>query len=671
MRHPLTLRLRAALGAALCAAALCAAACEDEPAATPPDQGAPLDAGPDLSRVDMADRADMAAVTGLENLPGGNPLVPEVALYPFPSNLYLSPDAQTATGWRLDLPAQALPPRLTTQMFDGIDGFSRVPLILTHLPGGVAPQSLPSAQDAAATLSQDSSVFLLEEGTWQRVPALVELDMNAASAQDQALIIRPLRALKAATNHVVLITTRVTKPDGSPHQPNAAFAALRDGLRSDEPALERQRAEFEQVRAAWRAQGLGDDQLVQAWAFRTRSAQAVVGPALHMQAVAAAAAVEPPTIVSDSLDARNRQIVGTFKAPNFVNAQGLLEPDAQGLPRQLGTRDVDFVLTIPLNIQEPRPLILFGHGFFYQRVEATRSSFNDLCVQGRFSAAAVDFEGFNEASIAESITLLTERIPEVDKLIAKQLQAYTHFTVLSRVIKTTLAPTLERELADGQRVKVIDPTQVHYMGISNGATFGAVIAATSPELERAALVVGGGGLVHFLERAESWNSMGAFFKRRWRSPMQLQLVMSLLQHKFDPIDSLNFVERLVHDRHEGLRPMKVALHMAVHDSLVHNMLTDMVARTAGVPMVVPSPRQTWGVEPLAAPWPQGADPQVKGALFVYDEGLEPSSLTNVAPKKDNGAHESVRRLDVYRRQIIEFIEHGKLVQVCDGACDPD
>lgn len=633
-----------------------------------------LDAGPDVEMsVDMAQpdqgQPDVSGpqIKGLPNLEGGNPLVPEVAMYPFPSDFYLAKDEKTRTGFSFVPALPALPRFLNVEMFAGIDGFSRIPLITTYLPGGVDPQSLPDPAKPEATLADDAAVFLVEADSGQRVPALVEVDMNAKDDGERALLIRPLRTLKLNTSHVVLITNKLRTAAGSPHEPNQAFVALRDGLSTDLPELESQREGFEVVRKAWEAQGLQAQDMVQGWSFHTRSEEVVVNTLLKMQRVASEYTIEGYTLTKDELDDRNRQIVGTFKAPNFVNAEGYIELDDHGEPKQFGMRDVEFVLTIPLNIDGPRPLIIFGHGFFYEKIEATRSSFNDLCVQGRFSAAAVDFEGFDEASAGSSISLLTDKITQVDKLIAKQQQAYTHFTALARLVKERLAQDLERT---GQApFKVIDPAQVHYMGISNGATFGAVIAATSPEFERAALVVG--GLVHFLGRAQSWNGMGVLFKRRWPRALDLQLLMSLLQHKFDPIDSLNYALHLVNDRFDGLKPIKVALHMAVHDSLVNNMLTDMVARTAGIPMISPSPRVTWGVEAIEAPAEAGAPEATAAALFVYDEQLTPTVLNNTAPKVDNGAHESVRKLDVYKSHIIEFIEHGRFKQVCDGACDPN
>lgn len=660
----------------LCIAALitlslgCGSKEEPTPQARP-DQSVDVDMRPmtDMATPDQAPDSSGPQIKGLPNLEGGNPLVPEVAMYPFPSDFYLAKDDKTRTGKSFVPALPALPRFLDVEMFAGIDGFSRIPLITTFLPGGVDPQSLPDPAKPDATLADDAAVFLVEVDSGERVPALVELDMNAKSDEERALLIRPLRTLKPQMAHVVLITNKLRTTSGSPHEPNQAFVALRDGLSTDSEALEAQREGFEVVRKAWEAQGLSADAMVQGWSFHTRSEEATVGPLLKMQRVASEYAIEGYTLTKDELDDRNRQIVGTFKAPNFVNPEGYIELDDAGAPKQFGLRDVEFVLTIPLNIDGPRPLIIFGHGFFYEKIEATRSSFNDLCVQGRFSAAAVDFEGFDEASAGSSISLLTDKITQVDKLIAKQMQAYTHFTALARLVKERLAQDLER--TGEAPFKVIDPAQVHYMGISNGATFGAVIAASSPEFERAALVVGGGGLVHFLERAQSWNGMGALFKRRWPRALDLQLLMSLLQHKFDPIDSLNYAPHLVKDRFDGLKPIKVSLHMAVNDSLVNNMLTDMVARTAGVPMISPSPRVTWGVETIEAPADAGAPETTASALFVYDEMLTPTVLNNVAPKVDNGAHESVRKLDVYKAHIIEFIETGRFKQVCDGACDPN
>ncbi|CAM9766434.1 unnamed protein product [Laminaria digitata] len=637
---------------------------------------ADMNDGADLSATDMSAPSDDmstapdqgADLLAIENTPEGNPLVPEHPLLPFPSDFFLVEDANTATGKNLALESEVVPKFLTAEMFDGVDGFSRIPPIITYLPGGYDPSTLPDPLDGGATLEDDASVFLLQGPDWERFPALVERDVNVEDDDDRALIIRPLRALDPETTYAVLVTNRLARADGEPHAPNAAFRALIEGTPTSSPELERERERFSLVEDAAVAQNLEMSQIVQGWTFTTRSEVAVTAPLLAMQRVAGEACLDAPTMTSMEVidDGAVKVLGGTFEVENFVADDGYLALGEDGLPKSVGRREVEFMMTIPDSVTGPRPVIVFGHGFFSKMDEITYSSFKNLCKRYGFIAIAVNFEGFDEKSSGGTVTLLTNNTSQIDKLIAKQMQAYTHFTALARLVREQLVNTILSE--DGANTPLIDASQVHYMGISNGATFGAVITATTGEFERAALVVGGGGLVHFLERAESWNALGPLFERRYDTALNLQVVLSLLQHKLDPIDSLNYAGRLTSDRFEGLGTLKASLHMAVNDSSVRNILTEIVAREAGVPVVSPSAKTIWGAQTVMA-----SETSIPGqsALVVYDEGYPASPITNKAPEEDNGAHGSVRALDVYQEHIAAFIETGALIQVCDGACDPD
>ena len=72
-----------------------------------------------------------------------NPIVPEVAAFPFPSDFYLVADESTETGRRVELPAAALPENIPATVLEGLDGFSRMPIIATYLGG--APPTLGSS----------------------------------------------------------------------------------------------------------------------------------------------------------------------------------------------------------------------------------------------------------------------------------------------------------------------------------------------------------------------------------------------------------------------------------------------------------------------------------------------------------------------------------------------
>jgi hypothetical protein len=111
------------------------------------------------------------------------------------------------------------------------------------------------------------------------------------------------------------------------------------------------------------------------------------------------------------------------------------------------------------------------------------------------------------------------------------------------------------------------------------------------------------------------------------------------------------------------------MHEAVHDSQVTNMVTHMVARTAGASLITPSAIEVWGLDEVTAEGPGGADAQT--VLFTYAEDVEPSPEGNVPPLTDNDTHGNVRGLPAYLNQMGLFLEDGTVVQVCDGACDPD
>ena len=622
----------------------------------------------DMSVADMQE--DLGEqLPGIENTAEGNPLVPEHPLLPFPSDFFLREDSTTRTGKSIQLPEEVVPRFLSTEMFAGIDGFSLIPPIITFLPGGYDPSSLPDPYSPGATLEDDSPAFLLQGPDWERLPALVERDVNAETDEERALIVRPLRALDPETTYVVVLTNKLKRADGSAHEPNPAFIALRDGTQTSSAELERERERFGLIEEAVGQQNLEMSEVVMAWSFTTRSREGAVDGMLAMQANASSTTLPEPMLEAEVERIDNDQISlysGTFEVDNFVREDdGRINLDADGKPEPTGRREVEFLMTVPDSVTEPRPVIVFGHGFFSKKDEITYSSFRDLCKEFGFIAISVDFEGFDETNSGKTLALLARDTVNIDKLIAQQQQAYTHFSAAARVVREHLADDIRTK--DGASL-AIDPDQIHYMGISNGATFGAVIVATSLEFTRAALIVGGGGLVHFLERAESWNALGPLLQNRFGTPLQLQAILSLLQHKLDPIDSLSYVARLTEDRFAGLPPLTASMHMAVNDSSVNNMLTEIVARSAGTPLMTPSSKEIWGLDPIAA----SADGvEAKSALVVYDEMYPPSPITNDAPDDDNGAHGSVRNLDVYKAHISAFIEEGKLIQVCDGACDPD
>ncbi len=604
-------------------------------------------------------------ITDVQNLPGGDALVPGVAMFPFPSDFWLTEDATSNTGRRVAYPQGLLPEPLTPETFESHDGFSRIPSLLAFFDVSIDPASLPPLDQPGATTEAGSSVLLLREDTWERVPALVELDANAEWPFEQSLIVRPRQVLDAATGYVVLISTGVRTTAGDALPVSEAFRALRDGIATDSDAVEAWRDDFGLVNQAIAGAGLAPTDVVLGWSFHTRSEESVVGPLLGMQQIAMDVDLPPWQLVSDTVDGDDRLVYGTVTVPDFLDEDSLVQVDAAGAPIQQGTRDIEFLVTIPVELDSPRPVVAFGHGFFSLLEEPTWGSMNAGLHRWGMSAISTNFMGFNEDDALATFAILGGNLSDTYAITSQQIQSLTHFTVLSRLVTEQLAD--DARLTGPSGGPLLDGDAVRYMGISNGGTQGLTLMATSPAYDSGVLVVPGGAWTHMLERAVQWNDMGSILRDRFPEPRELQLALSLSQPLLDAADSMNYAKHLVTDRFPGMPSARVVLHEAKEDSQVANLVTHWVARSAGVPLITPSPIPVWGLDTISADGPDGA--AGPAGLYIYDLGADPQPLGNVPPEFDNDTHAALRDREDYQVHVGRFLEDGTIVQICDGPCD--
>ena len=173
---------------------------------------------------------DSAGTITLDVPDACNPLGSVSCLMPWPSSAYLAP-ADTATGVRLDLPAEVMPVN-----FDGIaidpapynrfDGFSPSGPIFAIFESGVSADGLPPHDDPAASLRDDSATILYDMTSGRRVLHFAEVDANALFPEERALIVRPLERLAPGSRFAVAIRKSVKAEDGSQLPVSPAFAAL-------------------------------------------------------------------------------------------------------------------------------------------------------------------------------------------------------------------------------------------------------------------------------------------------------------------------------------------------------------------------------------------------------------------------------------------------------------
>ena len=613
---------------------------------------------PDLS-------TDLEPVFEFPNQIGGNPINPESALYPYPSDFYLKVNPETGTGFEVSFPSEVLLKTMPAEAFEGQDGFSRLPMILSAWPRGVEQASLASTSDHGDTLLDESTTLLIEHDSLRRIPHVAEVDLTVSEDQEGTVIIRPVVVLKPNQSYTVVIQNTLKDLEGRNYEASAAFQALKDGEPQGYAPLIRQQVSFEENRQIIVASGLNMDSVILAWQFHTRSQDSVTADLLRMQEQASVWPLGQVSVVEERQNSQNTIIEGEVEMPLYVGEDGL-SYDEQGQVQAVGTQVYTYSMTIPTVITEAtesefeaRPVIMYGHGFLGDHDQSTRSSFNEMCRRGKFNAIGLKF-GIHGDLLTWLIQGIAGNFKAFKMLKAEVMQTMVNYSVMSRYVSQL-----------NQRYPALDPNRIYYMGISNGGTFGNLYAATSMLVEKAVLVVGGGGLAHFLQRATQWNTLGDLAKREYTEPWLMQAYLSQLQDQLDPIDPINYVDHLISPRFEGRLPLRAQIHMAIHDSQVHNLVSEWVTRSANIPVLTPSPKWIWGLQELESPLSLEVAQTLPAAMYVYDEMVAPYPPNNIAPIEDNGTHGTVRQLESYQRHIIDFLDQGIIQQVCEGACDPE
>lgn len=619
-----------------------------------------------------------------------NPLGGVSCMMPWPSATYMVEDSSSETGFRLDVPIGAMPVNTNDVIVDPgpinrWDGFSPSGPIVASFPTGVSADGLPGHDDIGASLDADSPIVLLNMDTGERAMFFAEVDMNADLPTQRTLIIRPTKRLDPASRYAVAIRDTVKGAGGEDLDVPPAFTAIRDGGSYDHPRFAALAARYDDIFAALDAEGVSADELVLAWDFVTASDEFLTSDLLAMREDALEAMGEAGanlTFESQEFSGNparvHKLITGTLDSPNFLTNDerddSIMRRDASGRPDLDGMREANFTAIMPACVTTatlPIPVMVFGHGLFgsgegYLNDNLLQQVSQDYC----FVVIAGDFIGLTERQIGVA-ALAANDLNKAYGITEKLAQSVIDFIAIEHAIR---GPMREAPVFEYEGTPVVDPTRIYYFGASLGGIMGTSFMAYDKEVLRGVISVPGGPWSMLFERSLAWNALQGPAHASYPDPANFQILISLLSMAFEPYDPITAAPHLLQNPLPDTPIKQILAIEAIADSLVANVSTETLARTIGLPIVMPSLKEPYGLVGVSGGSPNG--------LSIYDENVSPvPGEFNIPPEDDNGTHSGVHEQPAVLREIEHFLYDGEASNQCEvaqtavpcdcaaGACD--
>ncbi|HQY14193.1 MAG TPA: hypothetical protein PLQ10_05740, partial [Ilumatobacteraceae bacterium] len=471
-------------------------------------------------------------------------------------------------------------------------------------------------------------------------------------------------------------------------EPSPGFRVFRDNLATDWEEIEYRRPEMEATFAALEQQGVARGELQLAWNFTVASTRNISERMLHIrdEALAELGEVAPIYMITAATpntdDNIAMQVEGVFRVPNYLTGDGgpgqsfnYDSTDADALPVRNGTVDVGFVCNISvatMNGTEPAHLVQYGHGLLGSNHEIDAGNVRAMSNEHNVVHCATKWAGMAEDDIGNAAATLGD-FSNFPTMADRLQQGVLNQIYLGRLM-TRPGGLVDSDLFQrADLTPLIDTAHLDYDGNSQGGIMGAMLAAVSPDIERAVLGVTGINYSLLLPRSVDFDDYESIFKPAYPNDLDRVLILAATQMLWDRGEGGGYVQHLTADPYPGTPAKTVLLHVAYGDHQVTELSALIEARTIGATIHQPVAADgRWQeVEPgwgLAAT----SYPSTGSAIVVWDSGMAAIPFENLAPRDGDDSHEDPRRDPDVRTQKAGFLFDDTLIDVCGGeACTAD
>jgi hypothetical protein len=643
---------------------------------------------------------------------GCDPIDPSRCLYPWPNDYFREHGHLALTSSMM--PANASGTPIEPSDYNRSDGFSPGAPIVTKVPGLDTPAAFAKTgavpiTDIKRSFDTDQPILVINARTLRRQLIWAELDANATSPANTALLIHPAKNQREGERYNVALRN-LRGANGSLLQPSTAFRRYRDAVKTHDGAFERRRPHMRRIFKLLRRAGVKRSELYLAWDFTVASAHSLSSrlrgirddafrglgdtnlgdlkvsgnsPKFTFSKVTNFPPCGTDGCQGTEDDILQRRVEGTVEVPCYLDQPGCppgsrfkLGPNGQPVRTPGNVYNANFICNIPRSVTSATPgrLSLYGHGLFGGAAEVNSISRLAIASQHRVVLCAADWIGMSAGDIPNTIGILGD-LSRFPTLADRLQQGFLDFLFLGRAMIHPTKGFVSSLAFWDSKGPLIDTRRLYYSGGSQGGIAGGALTAVAPDFTRSVLIVPGMNYSLLLTRSVDFDEFAQVLYPAYPDELIHPLLLSLIQTLWDRGDPDGYAWHMTTDPYPNTPRHTVLLHMAFGDHQVSNVATEVEARTIGARIRLPAvdPGRHTDVHPYYGIEPIASYPYSGSALVVWDIGplragglgTPPPPITNTAPRLGKDPHGLTGREVSAQLQFSRFID-GAFVDVCGG-----
>jgi hypothetical protein len=630
-------------------------------------------------------------------------------LYPWPNDYFRANGHLALTPSMMPTNASGVP--IDPADYNRLDGFSPGATIALKVPGLDTPAALEQTgavpiTDLARTYDRRAPIVVINARTLRRQLIWAELDSNAGSPANTALLIHPAKNFREGERYIVALR-RLRNAAGTKLTAPLAFRFYRDRVTTATPWFEQRRPHMEDIFQHLEQAGIRRKNLYLAWDFTVATEESLSSRMLSIRDRAFAELGDhnlsdlkvegaPPKFKIDKIidytpaqqPNVRRRVEGHVTVPCYLDQPGCppgsrFSLGADGLPQRIpgNTYEAAFICNIPRSATPDQPArpSLYGHGLFGDAGEVGADNVEQLGNENDVMVCAADWIGMSENDLPNALTVLGD-LSKFPTLPDRLQQGFLDFLYIGRAMVHPQGFSSSLAFWD-PKGPLIDTRRLFYYGNSQGGIAGGALTAVAPDFNRSVLYVGAMNYSLLVERSVDFDPFGSVLDGSYPDRLERPLLLSLIQTLWDRGEPNGYAWHMTGDPPANTPPHKVLQILSFGDHQVANVGTEIEARTIGSKLRLPAvdPGRHTDVTPYYGIPPIGQFPfDGDAALVVWDIGplraggtlgTPAPPISNTPPRIGVDPHDLVIESEPsVRRQIAEWLRiDGHLIDVCGTA----